>query len=151
MFYQGGLRVPLIIRWPERIKPGTTTGEQVFGIDFYPTFLDVAGIEKPDNYQLDGLSLTPLFDNPEASLVRNAMYWHFPGYPNSPWRTTPVSVIRSGKWKLMKFYETKEVKLYNLEKDTGEEHNLADRMPERRDALLNQLNRCPDAPMARQF
>lgn len=89
-FYEGGIRVPLIIRWPEVIKPGTTSQEPVYTIDFYPTYLQLAGIEAPNQYQLDGQSLMPLFTNPGATLDRQSMYWHFPGYPNNPWRTTPV-------------------------------------------------------------
>ncbi len=138
-FYEGGIRVPLMIRWPEMIHAGTTTEEPVISIDFYPTYLDLAGIDKPEHYTLDGLSLMPLFENPDISLNRTAMYWHFPGYPNNPWRTTPVSVIRSGPWKLMKFYETNDLQLYNLQEDIGEENNLADSLQQQRDKLIHQL------------
>lgn len=138
-FYEGGIRVPLIVRWPEVIAPGTRSSEPVTSIDFYPTFLEAAGIEKPENYLLDGISLMPLFKNPDAALARRYLYWHFPGYPNSPWRTTPVSVIRSGPWKLMTFYETGKVELYNLDKDIGEQQNLAGEQSEVRYKLQNQL------------
>ncbi|MFH5834363.1 hypothetical protein ACG2E4_18250, partial [Halalkalibaculum sp. DA384] len=58
-----------------------------------------AGLENPEGYQLDGVSLTPLLENPDNSLNREALYWHFPGYPNSRWRTGPVSAVRSERWK----------------------------------------------------
>jgi arylsulfatase A-like enzyme len=138
-FYEGGIRVPLIVRWPEKIRPGTSCAEPVISIDFYPTFLDAAGLESPSDYLLDGLSMVPLFQDPRASLQREALYWHFPGYPNAAWRTSPVSVIRSGPWKLMKFYETNELKLFNLDDDLGEQHNLSDRQPEQRDMLHKRL------------
>jgi len=152
-FYEGGIRVPLIVRWPKKIKPSTTCAEPVIGIDFYPTFLEAAGLEKPKGYSLDGLSLMPLFENPVGSLKRDAMYWHFPGYPNAKWRTSPVSVIRSGPWKLMKFYETNRLELYHLEADIGETHNLAEKHPDRRDMLHKRLSmwlQKNDAPMPKR-
>ncbi|MFH5886290.1 sulfatase/phosphatase domain-containing protein, partial [Halalkalibaculum sp. DA3122] len=98
-----------------------------------------AGLENPEGYQLDGVSLTPLLENPDNSLNREALYWHFPGYPNSRWRTGPVSAVRSERWKLMKFYETGDVELYNLADDPGEETDLARQMPGKRVQLMKQL------------
>ncbi|MEK6478993.1 sulfatase [Catalinimonas sp. 4WD22] len=138
-FYEGGIRVPLIIRWPKVIDAGAQTEEPVIGIDFYPTFLEAAGLEKQENYLLDGLSLLPLFQNPEANLERQSLYWHFPGYPNNPWRTGPVSVIRQGTWKLLKFYETNRLELYNLNQDMSEQYNIANEQAEVRDRLQAQL------------
>lgn len=138
-FYEGGIRVPLIIRWPEVIAPGSQSEEPVITIDFYPTFLDAAGIRKPEHYLLDGLSLMSLFKNPDTMLDRPALYWHFPGYPNSAWRTGPVSVIRQGPWKLMKFYENDQIELYNLNQDISEQHNLASDQPKTRQRLQNEL------------
>ena len=140
-FYEGGIRVPLIARWPNVIEAGTQSDEPVIGVDFYPTFLEAAGLEKPKGYLLDGVSLMSLFKNADAALDRENLYWHFPGYPNAAWRTSPVSVIRSGAWKLMKFYEGNRLELYNLNEDIGEEHNLADERPEKRRQLHNRLTR----------
>ena len=151
-FYEGGIRVPLAVRWPARIQAGTETHEPVIGIDFYPTWLDVAGATPPRDYLLDGLSLTPLFDDPDASLGRETIYWHFPGYPNSPWRTGPVSAVRSGEWKLMKFYETDHVELYDLVQDPGEQEDLAEAIPLERDRLLGALEgwlQLTNAPLPR--
>ena len=149
-FYEGGIRVPLIVRWPEVIRGGTRSDEPVIGIDFYPTFLEAAGLEKPEGYQLDGASLMPLFREADAALGREALYWHFPGYPNAAWRTSPVSVIRSGPWKLMKFYEDDRLELYNLAEDVGEQHNLAEERSQKRKQLHEWLQRWlqqNDAPM----
>lgn len=138
-YYEGGVREPLIVRWPGTVPSGTTTEEPVIAIDFYPTYLDLAGIEPPENYMLDGRSLAPLFKDPKASVNQHEMFWHFPGYPNARWRTGPVSVVRSGHWKLMKFYATNHVELYNLEEDSGEENDLFEAMPEKRDVLKQKL------------
>lgn len=138
-FYEGGIRVPLVIRWPQVIEPATESKEPVIGIDFYPTFLEASGIKKTENYLLDGVSLMPLFENPASKLKHKSLYWHFPGYPNVKWRTGPVSVIRQGSWKLMKFYETDQVELYNLDDDVSEQHDLAEEQPKMRKKLQKQL------------
>ncbi len=138
-FYEGGIRVPLALRWPAVIEPGAHSNEPVTSIDFYPTFLEMAGLEKPKGYVLDGLSLVPLFKNPDASLTHRPLYWHFPGYPNNPWRTGPVSVIRDGDWKLLKFYETNQIELYNLSQDMSESENLALKKPKTCATLRDEL------------
>jgi arylsulfatase A-like enzyme len=149
-FYEGGIRVPLIVRWPEVIAAGGVSNEPVIGIDFYPTLLDAAEIEPPPDYPLDGESLMPLFRDAAATLDRGALYWHFPGYPNAKWRTSPVSVIRSGRWKLMKFYEGPRLELYNLATDRGETQNQAEARPAVRDRLHDRLTQwleANDAPL----
>jgi len=153
-FYEGGIRVPLIVRWPQRIKPGGVCDEPVIGIDFYPTFLEAAGIViSAFDYPLDGVSIMPLLKDPSATLDRDAMYWHFPGYPNAAWRTTPVSVLRSGDWKLMKFYAGPTVELYNLKDDLSESRNVAGEHPDVRDRLQKRLEKWltdNDAPMPKR-
>jgi arylsulfatase A-like enzyme len=152
-FYEGGIRVPLVVRWPGVTEPGSVTDEPVIGIDFYPTFLEAAGLGEPENYQLDGVSLMPVLRNREAELDREHLYWHFPGYPNAAWRTGPVSVIRSGPWKLMKFYEGPTLKLYNLSDDLGEHHDRAEDRPKVRKRLHRQLKQWltkVDAPMPKR-
>lgn len=151
-FYEGGIRVPLIVRWPDVVEPGTQSDEPVISIDFYPTLLEAAGLEKPEGYLLDGVSLMPLFESTDGTLDREVLYWHFPGYPNNAWRTSPVSVIRWGPWKLMKFYEGNRLELYNLENDLSEQHNLANEKPEKRRQLHDRLKHWleqNDAPMPR--
>lgn len=142
-FYEGGIRVPLIVRWPGVISSGTKSSQRVTSVDLYPTLLDVAGLKKSKNYRLDGESLLPLLKNSDYSLGKRVLYWHFPGYPNNPKRTGPVSVIRYGKWKLMKFYEdfykSGEVQLYNINKDIGEKHDVSKKYPKIRRKLLKKL------------
>ncbi len=132
--YEGGIRDPFIVRWPGTVKPGATTDVPVIHVDLYPTFLEIAGAKAPADYPLDGESLAPLLREAGASLKRNAIYQHFPGYlgagPGS-WRTTPVGVIQSGDWKLMEFFEDHRLELYNLRDDLGEQHNLAAEKPEK--------------------
>jgi len=162
MFYEGGIREPMIVRWPEKVKPGSVCETPVIGIDFYPTFLDMAGITIPEDKVLDGLSILPLL-NGENSLDRDALFWHFPAYlqkydggmedaRDPVMRTRPVSVIRKGDWKLMLFYEewmldgqwatietNNAVELYNLDNDVGERTNLANNETKKRDELLKEL------------
>jgi len=155
-FYEGGIRVPLIMRWPDVVRPGTTTDEPVLGSDFFPTLLEAAGVNRPTDYELSGSSLVPLLQDANATLERDALYWHFPGYLQAygpgDWRTTPVSVVRSGSWKLMRFYEQNRLELYNLEADISETENLAQERPEKRKELVGRLDAWlerTNAPMPR--
>lgn len=153
-FYEGGIRVPLLVRWPGQVTPGSASTEPVMSLDFYPTLLDAAGLEPPEGYVLDGQSLLPVLTGDASTLDRDALYWHFPGYLQAygpgTWRTAPVSVIRAGPWKLIQFYEDHRLELYNLDDDLGERHDLADRRPAKRQALHQQLTRwleAMDAPL----
>ncbi|TDU68099.1 arylsulfatase A-like enzyme [Prosthecobacter fusiformis] len=132
--YEGGTRVPFIARWPSIIAPGTQTGVPSIHVDIYPTFLEVAGASAPENYPLDGESLAPLLRNAKATLKREAIFQHVPGYLGADpgtWRTTPVGLIQQGSWKLMEFFEDGRLELYNLEQDIGETKNLAAEMPDK--------------------
>lgn len=152
-FYEGGIRVPLIVRWPNKIRKATRCDEPVISIDFYPTLLQAAGLKKQDDYLLDGANLMPLLLGRQNELSRDSLIWHFPGYPNAAWRTSPVSVIRSRNWKFMKFYESGELKLFDLAEDPGEQQNLVEERPELRDQLHEKLERWlrkTDAPMPKK-
>src|SRR4029077_5953231 len=110
--------------------------------DVYPTLLELAGAKPPDGYTLDGESLAPLFRDGNAQLKRDAIYQHFPGYLGAGpgfWRTTPVSLIEIGDWKLMEFFEDGRLELYNLADDIGEKNNLAKKMPEKTKELHDRL------------
>jgi arylsulfatase A-like enzyme len=135
--YEGGTRVPMIVRWPGVTKPASTCQTPTIHVDLFPTFLEIAAAPNP-RQALDGESLVPLFRNPEGTLKRGAIFQHFPGYlgagPNA-WRTKPVSLVQSGDWKLMEFLEDGRLELYNLADDIGESTNLAERMPEKADQL----------------
>lgn len=149
-FYEGGIRVPLMIRWPGVVKPGTTSDEPVIHVDLYPTLLDAAGLDPPDDYLLDGVSFLPLLNNAEAKLNRDALYWHFPGYTFVGFEGGPQSVIRSGDWKLIKRYEDDSLELYHLKDDIGETQNLAGSKPEKLSEIKNKLEawlKQVDAPL----
>jgi arylsulfatase A-like enzyme len=132
--YEGGTRVPFIVRWPGVTKAGSSANVPTIHVDIYPTFLEIAGAPAPPNQPLDGESLVPLFRNAGASLKRDAIFQHFPGYLGAgtdTWRTTPVGLVQSGPWKLMEFFEDHHLELYNLDDDIGETRNLATQMPEK--------------------
>ncbi len=155
--YEGGIRVPFIARWPKTIRPGKISDEPVACVDLYPTFLELAGAKPNSDYALDGVSFASLLANPSTMLKRDAIYWHMPGYLESyikedVWRTTPVSVIRAGDWKLLEFFEDKRFELYNLKEDLGEQHDVADEQPEKVRELHAKLiawRKATDAAMPR--
>ena len=139
--YEGGTRVPFIARWPGVTKPGSRNGVPTIHVDLYPTLLEIAGAPKPAQV-LDGASLVPLLRDPNANLARDAIFQHFPGYLGAgkgQWRTTPVSTIQSGDWKLMEFLEDGRLELYNLKDDLSEKKNLASQMPEKAGELKARL------------
>jgi len=141
--YEGGTRVPLIVRWPGIIKAGASCNVPTIHVDMYPTFLSISGAAAPANQVLDGESLVPLFKDSAASLKRDAIYQHFPGYlgaGENTWRTTPVATIISGDRKLMEFMEDKRVELYNLAEDIGEKSNLATTQADQAKTLLAKLH-----------
>ncbi len=147
--YEGGIREPLLIRWPGVTEAGSTSSEPVISMDFYPTMLEMAGLERRPDQHRDGVSLVPLLRGADT-LDRNTLYWHFPHY--SPQGGTPTAAIRRGKWKLIRFFEDDHVELYNLEADVGESNDLASSRPEKaatlRKALDARLSEV-DAPMPR--
>ena len=136
MLYEGGIRVPMIVRWPGKIKAASVCDVPVIGIDFYPTFLEMAGAPKPSGHLLDGESLTRLLTQ-SGNLKRKAIFWHFPAYlepyneKQQPWRTTPAGAVRQGDWKLIEFFEDGKIELYNLRDDIGEKNDLAKTKPEK--------------------
>ncbi len=144
MLYEGGIRVPMVVCWPGRAPPGSRTPVPVSGLDFYPTFLELAGVPQPDGTVLDGASLVPLLDG-SGALERKALYWHFPAYLQStgasegPWRTTPAGAVRAGRYKLIEFFEDGRRELYDLRDDVGETTDLAERMPDKARELAELL------------
>ncbi len=126
--YEGGLRVPAIMRWPALIKPGTTSATPIMTVDYYPTFLEVADVRRDRRQAVDGVSLVPLFKG-NGRLRRDTLYWHYPlAKPNSL-ESRSCGVIRHGDFKLIEFYDTGKVELYNLRNDVGEQRDLAPAMP----------------------
>jgi len=132
--YEGGIREPLIVRWPGVVKAGTTCIAPVTSVDFYPTFLDIAGAKGDPSHVLDGESILPLLRQ-TGKLKRDSIYWHYPHYHHS----RPAGAIRQGHWKLIEFFEDGRLELYNLQKDIGEKKNLAGQMPEKASELQKKL------------
>jgi arylsulfatase A-like enzyme len=135
--YEGGIRVPMIIKWPGRVKAASVCKEPVTSTDFYPTMLQMAHLPLKPNQHIDGLSLVPLLTG-TGKLDRNAIYWHYPHYHGSGSR--PGGAIRAGNYKLIEFYEDNRVELYNLKNDISEKHNLAEKMPQKTAELREMLH-----------
>jgi len=123
--YEGGIRVPLIVRWPGVVKGGSVSHTPVTSVDYFPTVLAAAGIRPPAGQAIDGECLLPVLKQTGA-LKRDAIFWHFPHYRG---RIYPYSIIRTGDWKLIKRYDGKAFELYNLADDLGEKADLAEKMP----------------------
>ncbi len=132
--YEGGIREPLIVRWPGKVEPGTTCNTPVTSVDFYPTLLEIAGAAKPAGQALDGQSLIPLLKQ-QGQLEPRAIYWHYPHYHHS----VPAGAIRQGDWKLIEFFDDRHVELYNLANDIGEKTDLAQSNPTKAKELREKL------------
>ena len=131
--YEGGIREPLIIKWPGKIKPGTISPAIVTSVDFYPTILELAGIGKPDQ-DLDGISLLPALLENKYDKER-AIFWHYPVYHHEQ----PMGAVRKGDWKLVQNFVTKKFSLYNLKADISEAMNLSEVYPEKTEELKHLL------------
>lgn len=145
--YEGGIREPMIVRWPGKIKPGSRCEEPVVSTDFFPTILDMAGIRMKPDQAPDGLSLMPLLTQ-TGSLPRDTIYWHYPHY--HPGGTSPAGAIRCGDWKLIEYFEDGHVELYDLKNDLSETTDLAAQMPDKAEqlrAMLAEWRKSVDAPM----
>jgi len=138
--YEGGVRIPLIIKAPGFTKPGSTCAEPVISPDVYPTLLDLARTKDDATHaaSVDGLSWLPLLKDPQARLGREAIYWHYPHY--HPGGATPYSAVRAGEWRLVEFYEDGRIELYNLTTDPEEKVDQAQAQPEQAKRLQTMLN-----------
>jgi arylsulfatase A len=120
--YEGGIREPLIVRYPGIVRPGAVNDTPVSSVDFLPTFCDIAGVPAGG---VDGVSLMPLLRG--GAIARRALYWHYPHYSNQGGE--PGSAIREGDWKLIEFHRDGRRELYNLRSDISETTNLAECEP----------------------
>jgi arylsulfatase A-like enzyme len=136
--YEGGVRVPLIVKWPGVTQPGSLCETPVITVDHYPTMLAMAGVTDHPQHTSDGESLASLLRQ-TGSLQREAIYWHYPHY--HPGGATPYSAIRQGDFRLVEFHEDRHVELYNLKDDIGEQHDLSAQLPEKTAALRDRLHR----------
>jgi uncharacterized sulfatase len=161
--YEGGIRVPLIVRWPGVVKLGSVCAEPVISVDFFPTFLEILGLENeakttidpvrnsqtPNKQEkgnfsngVDGVSIVPLLKQ-TGGLNRKAIYWHYPHYHSAG--VGPCGAIRSGNYKLIEWFDEticgtgNRFELYNLKEDLGEQNNLAKEMPEKVEELSKSL------------
>ncbi|HUD72479.1 MAG TPA: sulfatase [Dongiaceae bacterium] len=129
-FYEGGLRVPMAVRWPGKTPAGSVTDTPVSGVDLFPTILQMAHVRVRPGQILDGDSLVSLLQGKD-DLRGRAIYWHFPGYMDpdagrrGPFGATPCSVVRVGDWKLIEKFEDDTIEMYDLGRDPGEKTNLA--------------------------
>ncbi|MEZ5044514.1 MAG: sulfatase [Saprospiraceae bacterium] len=124
--YEGGIREPFIVKWPGKIKPGTLNHSIVSSVDFYPTFLALAGVEPSPSQPLDGISLVNTFREIEGDKER-PIFWHYPVYHHA----VPASVVRKGDYKLIENLVDRSLELYNLSEDISEKNNLAKVEPEK--------------------
>jgi arylsulfatase A-like enzyme len=136
-FYEGGIRVSLVVRAPGVTRSGAICAEPVFSADFYPTFLALAGLTAQPAQHTDGVSFVPLLKQ-QGKLKREAIYWHYPHYGNQG--GSPGSAVRMGDWKLIEFAEDNRVELYNLRDDLGETRNLALKEKDRVAAMQRKLH-----------
>lgn len=136
--YEGGIREPMIVRWPGVTQPGSVCEEPVISTDFYPTMLDMAGLPARPDQHLDGRSMRPFLQQTNRP-DRRAFYWHYPHYGNQG--GSPGGAVRLGDYKLIEFYEDNRVELYNLRDDLGEQNDLAMKMPDKSAELKQMLHR----------
>jgi arylsulfatase A-like enzyme len=135
--YEGGVRVPLIVRWPGVTEEGSVCATPVMSVDFMPTMLAMAGVADAPKQAGDGESLVPLLKQ-SGDLKRDAIYWHYPHY--HPGGATPYGAVREANFKLIEFYEDDQVELYDLKNDLAERNNLAQAKPEKAAALRRKLH-----------
>ena len=139
-YFEGGVRVPFFVNWPGVVKPNQKSEEPIIGVDIYPTLCEISGASLPANQIVDGVNLVSLFKGEVSNLDQDgqprSLHWHFPAYlqsyenvsdeqPDPLFRARPCSVIRKGKWKLIQYFESGNLELYNLSNDLGETTNVA--------------------------
>lgn len=132
--YEGGIREPLIIKWPGKIEGGSVSEALVTSVDFYPTLLEITGMEKPEGQVLDGKSLLPVLLENNYDPDR-AIFWHYPVYHHD----VPAGAVRKGDWKLIENLVSGKVSLYNLQADISESMDLAELFPEKTTELKTLL------------
>ncbi len=145
--YEGGVRVPMIVRWPGKVPAGSTSSEMVISNDFFPTFAQVAGV--PIDLNHDGIDILPAMTQ-AGKLSRDAIYFHYPHY--SPQGTVPMGAMREGRYKLLVRYgspvgpkgQPEDLELYDLEEDRGETRNLAEEMPDKTSELYKKFEKWLD-------
>jgi arylsulfatase A-like enzyme len=134
--YEGGIRVPLLIKWPGHIQPGVVNENYITGTDYLPTLMECIG--KKVSHPIDGKSFLSTLRNSKADFNRGAIFWHYPHFSNQEGR--PAGAMRLGDYKLIENYETGEISLYNLKEDISESYDLSRVMPQKTNELLILFN-----------
>ena len=137
--YEGGVRVPAIVRWPGVTTPGSVSDSPIMTIDYYPTLLEITGAagDAAHNQSMDGLSITHLLMNPRSWHERR-LFWHYPHYHAGG--DGPYSAVRDVDYRLIEFHEDNRVELYDLTNDIGEQHDLAAKLPKKTATLRAALH-----------
>lgn len=127
--YEGGYRVPLIAHWPKKIKEGSVNNTRIIGMDLYPTFLAVAGVQVECDYEIDGKSILDELTG-TSKLDKRSLYFHYPHYTGT---SSPHSIIIDEDWKLIRYYNDAAGRfaLFNLNKDPEEQTDMSDSYPEK--------------------
>ena len=133
--YEGGIREPMMVRWPGVTKPGSVNDTPVTSTDFFPTIMEMAGLKPQLPLPIDGVSFTTALRGKPQD--RGALYWHYPHYGNQG--NAPTAAVREGDWKLIEWYEDGRLELFNLADDIGEKTNLAKKHPDKVKALATKL------------
>jgi len=139
--YEGGLRIPLIVRWPGKVDAGRTVDAPVSLMDLVPTLMEIAGLEPSKTVgPLDGVSLKQSWLQPTVAggKSKRSFFWHFPHYTNQGSR--PAAATRQGYWKLIEYLEDGALELYDLEKDFGEKNNVAEKFSDKATSLAESLH-----------
>ena len=146
--YEGGIRVPLIVRWPGVVKAGAVTSQVTTSIDWLPTLAEATGVNAPAG--IDGVSILSALKG-AGDVRREAVYWHYPHYANQGGR--PAGAVRAADWKLIEHYEDGKVELFNLRDDVGEVRDLSATTPEqvrKLRGMLQDWRRSVDAQMPKR-
>jgi len=137
--YEGGIRVPFLVRWPGKVTAGALSRQPVISVDCLPTILEATGVKPPKGIELDGISLlSHLASNGTKRLDRPSLFWHFPHYRGRG--ITPYSIIRRGPWKLIQRHDGSGSELFHLNNDRAESNDLSNQMPQIVRAMKNELN-----------
>lgn len=133
--YEGGVREPLLVKWPGVVKPGSVANAPVISTDYYPTLLQIAGLPPRPEQHCDGQSIVPVLQG--GVEPGRPLFWHYPHYCGS--RGGPNGAVRLGDFKLLQWYEDMRVELFDLKNDLGEQTDLAAKMPAKADELRKAL------------
>ena len=134
--YEGGVRAPLIVKWPGITKPGSLCNDPTISTDHFPTLLEMTGLPQRPRQHMDGESIVPLLKG--GTLPQRPLFWHYPHYSNQGGR--PHGAVRLGDFKLIEWYEDTRVELFDLKNDIGEQHDISRKNPQKTAELAKRLH-----------